>query len=123
MNIVFLSAVLWLISGTRYSDSDDSDKEDEFKRPTWAESPQLRAALEQQANRNPDELFGPIRPISMEELFKVRQGKFRARSSSANWSGGDRLTRMEEVEYARRMGFNPMSGLAREGSGQGHSQP
>ena len=61
----------------------------------------------------------------MEELFKVRQGKFRARSSSANWSGGDRLTKTEEVEYARRMGFRAMSGLIREGSGHGFtsSQP
>ena len=50
----------------------------------------------------------------MEELFKVRQGKFRARSSSANWSGGDRLTRTEEVDYARRMGFRPTSGVSRE---------
>lgn len=45
----------------------------------------------------------------MDELFKARQGKFRARTSSANWSGADRLTEAEEREYARRMGFNPIN--------------
>ena len=58
--------------------------------------------------RNPDEIFGPIKPLNMEELFKVRNGKFRARTSSANWNGGDRLTRAEEMEYAKRMGFKPI---------------
>jgi hypothetical protein len=41
----------------------------------------------------------------MEELFKTRTSKFRARTSSANWTGADRLTLEEEREYARRMGF------------------
>jgi hypothetical protein len=41
----------------------------------------------------------------MEETFRARAGKFRARSSSANWGGQDRLTPQEELEYARRMGF------------------
>ena len=89
----------------RYSDSDDSDKEDDFKPPQWAESPNLRTALEAQANVNPDGIFGPIKPLNMEELFKQRTSKFRARTSSANWGGGDRLTIAEEVEYAKRMGF------------------
>lgn len=93
---------------SEYSDSNDSEKSNEFKRPDWAESPELRAALERQATRNPDELFGPIKPISMEELFKVKVSKFRPRSSSANWASGDGVTRKEELEYARRMGFkNP----------------
>lgn len=100
----------------RYSDSDDEDRSPDFKRPQWAESPELRAALAEQAYRDPDELFGPIKPISMEELFKVRQGKFRARTSSANWAKGDGLTRAEEVEYARRMGFRPI-GQGSQGSG------
>lgn len=104
---------------SEYSDSgDESDKSPDFKRPAWAESPELRAALQAQSTRNPDELFGPIRPLNMEELFKVRTGKFRARTSSANWNGGDRLTKFEEVEYARRMGFKAVGG-GREGSGVG----
>jgi hypothetical protein len=41
----------------------------------------------------------------MEELFKVKTAKFRARTSSANWHHGDGLTKAEEIEYARRMGF------------------
>ncbi|RSH87594.1 uncharacterized protein EHS24_000106 [Apiotrichum porosum] len=101
---------------SEYSDSDDSDRETDFKRPAWAESPELRHALEQQAHVNPDELFGAIRPLNMEELFKARQGKFRARTSSANWSGADRLTEQEEREYARRMGFKPIN-APREGGG------
>ena len=111
---------------SRYSDSDDSEKETDFKPPQWAESPELRQALQQQAYRDPDELFGPIKPVNMEELFKVRVGKFRARSSSANWHAtGDRLTKVEEVEYARRMGFKPIgSGVRAVGSaGSGVARP
>lgn len=107
---------------SEYSDSDDSEKSTDFKRPEWAESPELRAALERQATRNPDELFGPIKPISMEELFKVKVSKFRPRSSSANWASGDGVTRKEELEYARRMGFkigNPRG----EGSSAGPGGP
>lgn len=94
---------------SEYSDSDDSEKEDDFKRPGWAGTPELRNALKAQASINPDDLFGPIRPLNMEELFNARQGKFRARTSSANWSGADRLTEQEEREYARRMGFRPIN--------------
>ncbi|WRT68045.1 uncharacterized protein IL334_005020 [Kwoniella shivajii] len=98
---------------SEYSDSDDEDRTKDFIPPSWAESPQLRAALEAQSLRNPDELFGPIKPLNMEELFKVRTNKFRARTSSANWSkNGDGLTKAEEVEYAKRMGFKSVpSGL------------
>jgi hypothetical protein len=96
----------------RYSDSDDEEKSSpDFKRPQWAESPALRQALAHQASRDPDELFGVIKPVSMEELFKVKQSKFRARTSSANWSRGDGLTKAEEVEYAKRMGFTKSTGL------------
>ncbi|BEI83182.1 hypothetical protein CcaverHIS002_0310500 [Cutaneotrichosporon cavernicola] len=94
---------------SEYSDSDDSDRETDFKRPKWADSPELKEALEMQASVNPDELFGPIRPLNMEELFNARVGKFRARTSSANWSGADRLTEAEEREYARRMGFKAIN--------------
>lgn len=94
---------------SEYSDSDDEPSESDFKRPAWAESPALRHALEAQAQVNPDELFGPIKPLRMDELFKERAGKFRARTSSANWNGADRLTEAEEREYARRMGFKPVN--------------
>ncbi|KAL7420549.1 hypothetical protein Q5752_004500 [Cryptotrichosporon argae] len=103
---------------SEYSDSDDSDRETDFKRPAWAESPELRSALEAQAHVNPDDLFGAIRPLNMEELFRQRSEKFRKRTSSANWAGADRLTEAEEREYARRMGFRNApagpSGLRKE---------
>lgn len=104
---------------SEYSDSNDSEKSDDFKRPDWAASPELRAALEKQASRNPDELFGPIKPISMEELFKVKVSKFRPRSSSANWASGDGVTRKEELDYARRMGFKNPRGEGSSATGGG----
>ena len=90
---------------SEYSDSDDEDRQRTFDPPDWAQSPELRTQLEMQASINPDDIFGAVRPIKMEELFKTRQSRFRARTSSANWTGADRLTAQEEREYARRMGF------------------
>lgn len=90
---------------SEYSDSEDEDRVRTFDPPDWAQSPELRQALEVQSTVNPDEIFGPVRPLRMEEIFKTRTSRFRARSSSANWTGTDRLTMQEETEYARRMGF------------------
>ncbi|KAF8350073.1 hypothetical protein F5887DRAFT_943645 [Amanita rubescens] len=88
---------------SEYSDSEDEDRQRTFDPPDWAQSPELRQALQQQSTINPDDIFGAIRPLKMEEIFKSR--RFRARTSSANWAGADRLTAEEEREYARRMGF------------------
>lgn len=80
------------------SDSADEDDEDEFQPPDWANSPALRELLQQQQLKDPLEVFGPIAPLMMEEVFKgnkERQAKFRARTSSANWNGPDRLTESE----------------------------
>jgi len=90
---------------SEYSDSEDEDRPRTFNPPEWAQSPELRQALQAQSTINPDEVFGAIRPLRMEEMFKERTSRFRARTSSANWSGADRLTVEEEKEYARRMGF------------------
>ncbi|KAJ7125589.1 hypothetical protein C8R43DRAFT_710410 [Mycena crocata] len=90
---------------SEYSDSDDEDRPRTFDPPSWAQSPDLRQALEIQSTINPDDIFGAIRPLKMDELFRNRTGRFRARTSSANWTGTDRLTAEEEREYARRMGF------------------
>ncbi|KAJ7092716.1 hypothetical protein C8R44DRAFT_816349 [Mycena epipterygia] len=90
---------------SEYSDSDDEDRPRTFDPPSWAQSPDLRQALEIQSTINPDDIFGAIRPLRMDELFRNRTGRFRARTSSANWTGTDRLTAEEEREYARRMGF------------------
>ncbi|KAG6842222.1 hypothetical protein C0991_000192 [Blastosporella zonata] len=88
---------------SEYSDSDDEDRPKSF--PGWAQSPELRQALQLQSTINPDDIFGAIRPLRMEELFKTRTSRFRARTSSANWTGADRLTMEEEREYAKKMGF------------------
>lgn len=89
---------------SEYSDSDDENRT-RFNLPDWAQSPELREALESQKSVNPDDIFGAIRPLKMEELFKNRTSRFRARTSSANWAGTDGLTVHEEIEYARRMGY------------------
>ncbi|KAF8622468.1 hypothetical protein AX15_006987 [Amanita polypyramis BW_CC] len=90
---------------SEYSDSEDEDRQRTFDPPDWAQSPELKQALQQQSTINPDDIFGAIRPLKMEEIFKTRTSRFRARTSSANWGGTDRLTVEEEREYARRMGF------------------
>ncbi|KAI8995594.1 hypothetical protein BD414DRAFT_435643 [Trametes punicea] len=89
---------------SEYSDSDDEDRP-RRDLPDWAQSPDVAAALQQQSTINPDDIFGRIGPLRMEEIFRTRQSRFRARTSSANWAGTDELTAEEEREYARRMGF------------------
>ncbi|EIN13759.1 hypothetical protein PUNSTDRAFT_95050 [Punctularia strigosozonata HHB-11173 SS5] len=90
---------------SEYSDSDDEDRKRTFDPPEWAQSPDLRAQLQQQSTINPDEIFGSVQPLVMEKIFAKRHSKFRARTSSANWTGTDELTKHEEKEYAKRMGF------------------
>jgi hypothetical protein len=90
---------------SEYSDSDDENQPRTFDPPGWAQSPELRQALQMQSTMNPDDIFGAIRPLRMEEMFRARTSRFRARTSSANWAGVDRLTQEEEREYVRRMGF------------------
>ncbi|KAI0068208.1 hypothetical protein BV25DRAFT_1875503 [Artomyces pyxidatus] len=90
---------------SEYSDSDDEGRQRGFDAPQWAQSPELRQALETQSTYNPDNIFGPVMPLRMEDLFRTRHSRFRARTSSANWSGPDGLTQEEDREYARRMGF------------------
>jgi hypothetical protein len=84
------------------SDDEDNSDADDFVAP-WADSPALRAALVAQEPMDPEQIFGPPKPLNMEEVFsksKDRWGKFRARTSSANWSGSDRLTE-EEIRKDR----------------------
>ena len=90
---------------SEYSDSEDEGGQRKPEAPEWAQSPELRAALESQSRVNPDDIFGPVRPLRMEDIFRTRTSRFRARTSSANWSGPDGLKQEEEREYARRMGF------------------
>ncbi|TWU76532.1 hypothetical protein ED733_007706 [Metarhizium rileyi] len=78
--------------------TDDDSEDDEANGVAvapWADSPDLRRALFDQEDMDPAVIFGPPRPLNMEEVFsksKDRWHKFRARTSSANWSGADRLT-------------------------------
>lgn len=78
--------------------TDDDSEDDEANGVTvapWADSPDLRRALVRQETMDPSQIFGPPAPLNMEEVFnksKDRFHKFRARTSSANWSGADRLT-------------------------------
>lgn len=91
---------------SEYSDSEDEGRQGKHDAPEWTQSPELRAALESQSRVNPDDIFGPVRPLRMEDIFRTRTSRFRARTSSANWSGPDGLKQEEEREYARRMGFD-----------------
>ncbi|QDS68155.1 hypothetical protein FKW77_010345 [Venturia effusa] len=77
--------------------SDSEDEEEDFQAPDWVNSPALRELLSQQQLVDPEAIFGPIAPLKMEEVFKNkdRHKKFRDRTSSANWSGQDRLTEEE----------------------------
>ncbi|KAI0490014.1 hypothetical protein F4859DRAFT_509592 [Xylaria cf. heliscus] len=76
-------------------ESEDDDDDGKGLVADWADSPNLRKALVEQENKNPFEVFGAPAPLNMEEVFarnKDRFPKFRARTSSANWSGPDGLT-------------------------------
>lgn len=97
------------------TDSEDEDSEDggnDFAVPSWADSPAIRAQLAAQDSIDPAQVFGPIGPLHMEEIFKNkdRWNRFRVRTSSANWSGTDRLTQdevdkdLEARERLRREG-------------------
>ncbi|KAM0350289.1 hypothetical protein ACHAPU_003456 [Fusarium lateritium] len=79
--------------------TDDEDEDDDEPQAgtiaAWANSPFLTQTLYNQEGLDPASIFGPPMPLNMEEVFdksKDRHHKFRARTSSANWSGNDRLT-------------------------------
>ncbi|KAI0387670.1 hypothetical protein F5Y04DRAFT_9430 [Hypomontagnella monticulosa] len=79
------------------TDDEDDEYDDAPKDmvASWADSPNLRKALVEQESKDPFQVFGAPGPLNMEEVFaksKERFHKFRARTSSANWSGSDRLT-------------------------------
>jgi hypothetical protein len=79
------------------TDDEDEYDDEEHKQmfAQWTDSPALRRALLEQETMDPMQVFGAPAPLNMEEVFsksKDRWHKFRARTSSANWSGSDRLT-------------------------------
>ncbi|KAH7102026.1 inner centromere protein, partial [Auriculariales sp. MPI-PUGE-AT-0066] len=92
---------------SEYSDSDDEDRKDKkADLPEWAQSPNLRRHLKEQLMTDPDEVFGAIREIDLDDIFKSndksRMAKFRARSSSANWAK-DGLSVEEKQRFASHM--------------------
>lgn len=93
---------------SEYSDSDeDVQAQKAALRPVWTHSPELRQALAVQATFDPDQLFGEMPALKMEEIFRnpATIARLRHRTSSAHWSGPDAISRYEEKEYAKRMGF------------------
>ncbi|KAJ1648907.1 hypothetical protein IWQ61_009840 [Dispira simplex] len=76
--------------------------------PFWATSPAVRDALMRQIQLNPERIFGKVRPIKVEDIFNKQGRRYRIRSSSANWSGADKLSVTEEKEYEKRMGYHPV---------------
>ena len=53
---------------------------------------------------DPTKIFGPMAKLDMDAIFHEKSGKFRARTSSANWAGADKLTEAEIIadQEARR---------------------
>ena len=90
---------------SEYSDSDDEDRKKNFDPPDWAQQANVTNALQTLSRVNPDNIFGAVQPLQIEDMFRTRTSRFRARTSSANWNGTDGLTREEEEDYVRRMGF------------------
>lgn len=91
------------------SDSSESDKGEVI--PAWAQSPALRKAAATQEKINPSHLFGVMPEFKMEAVFDPKAAR-RPRSSSANWTGQDRLTEQEKLEYAKKMGYKSIDDLA-----------
>lgn len=71
----------------------------------------LRKAAAEQQRTNPSFLFGPMPEFKMEAVFENAKIAKRPRSSSANWSGQDRLTEQEKLEYAKRMNYRAVDDL------------
>lgn len=63
-----------------------------FVPPDWANTPELRQALEDQMCVDHEEIFGPIQPVDLAKMFKDK--RLRRRGSSGNWER-DCLTEVE----------------------------
>lgn len=100
------------------SEEEDSDAE-MLPVPKWAQPKELENLLRQQEGMEVDSIFGPIAPFSLEETFKTDKKikKFRERTSSANWSGADRLTQDEiRKDLADRQRLRVNGGWTWEGN-------
>ncbi|KAF2274712.1 uncharacterized protein EI97DRAFT_421893 [Westerdykella ornata] len=94
------------------TDSEDEDSDNDFEQPSWVNTPNLRNMLEQQQLVDPEQIFGPIAPLNMEQVFpnKERHKRFRDRTSSAYWAN-DQVT-----EEERRKEREARERLVREGA-------
>jgi len=94
------------------TDSEDEDSDNEFEQPSWVNTPNLRELLTQQQLVDPEQVFGPIAPLNMEQVFpnKERHKRFRERTSSAFWAN-DQVT-----EEERRKDREAKERLYREGA-------
>ncbi|KAM0787776.1 hypothetical protein ACM66B_003831 [Microbotryomycetes sp. NB124-2] len=91
---------------SEYSDSGDEAHEAKVKAlPNWAQSPALAAALYRQQHVDPRDIFGPIQPLSMQEIFRSNHTRFTKRTSSAIWEGTDALTADDLARYNHAMGY------------------
>ena len=93
------------------SEEEDSDASEGMPVPKWAQPDELESILRQQEGAETDHIFGRIAPFSLEEAFRSDKHikKFRNRTSSANWSGQDGLTKEEkdrDNEERRRLRMN-----------------
>ncbi|KAL5435129.1 hypothetical protein PMIN06_011186 [Paraphaeosphaeria minitans] len=94
------------------TDSEDEDSDNDFEQPSWVNTPNLRELLTQQQLVDPEQVFGPIAPLNMEQVFpnKERHKRFRERTSSAYWAN-DQVT-----EEERRKDREAKERLVREGA-------
>ncbi|ORY03833.1 hypothetical protein BCR34DRAFT_492048 [Clohesyomyces aquaticus] len=101
------------------TDSEDEDSENEFEQPSWVNTPNLQEMLKTQQLMDPEQIFGPIAPLNMEQVFpnKERHKRFRERTSSAFWSH-DQVT-----EEERKKEREARERLAREGAWSYHPSP
>lgn len=51
---------------SEYSDSEDEDRAQKYASfPVWTTSPSMKAALKEQESFNPDDIFGPMKPLAI----------------------------------------------------------
>ncbi|KAF2262697.1 hypothetical protein CC78DRAFT_618276 [Lojkania enalia] len=101
------------------TDSEDEDSENDFEPPDWVNTPNLREMLEKQQLMDPEQIFGPIAPLNMEQMFpnKERHKKFRDRTSSAHWAND------EVTEEEKRKEREARERLVRNGAWTYHPSP
>jgi hypothetical protein len=71
------------------TDSEDEDSDNDFEQPSWVNTPNLRELLTKQQLVDPEQIFGPIAPLNMEQVFpnEERREGSRDLASSAYWAG------------------------------------